>query len=100
MSTTHDADTDVIHLIPTTVTMPRVKPLPPNLAWELATLRPHLELMSARFLDLTAAIERTADALAVLQRVMDREVELATAHAAQAHVNAMTANQRVAEGII
>lgn len=69
------ADTGPIQLVPTTMTIPRIKPLPPNIAWELATLRPHLELMSARFSDLTAAIERAADALATLQRVVDLEAE-------------------------
>jgi hypothetical protein len=51
--------------------MPRVKPLPPALAWELATLRPHLDLMAARVRAFTDAADRLTAAIADVQRLLD-----------------------------
>lgn len=71
-----DTPTGPIHgLVPATVAMPITKPLPPHLSWAMAELRPHLEIVSARFRGLRDDIERVAAQLAQLQRALDIEVE-------------------------
>lgn len=54
-----------------TIAMARVKPLPPHIAYHLAILRPHLELMAARFQALSAEIELAAVQLRNLQGELD-----------------------------
>jgi hypothetical protein len=74
-----DTPTGPIRLVPTTVAMPIAKPLPPRLAWAMAELRPHLELMAARFRGLQTELDRVAGLLSQLQAQLDTEVQNAEA---------------------
>jgi hypothetical protein len=75
-----DTPTGPIHgLVPRTMEMPISKPLPPRLAWAMAELRPHLELMAARFRGLQHELDRVAGLLSKLQAQLDSEVQNAEA---------------------
>lgn len=66
-----ETPTGPLELIPSTLAMPTVKPLPPTLAYELAALRAPLNILAARSAALMAELDRMLESIAALQRQVD-----------------------------